>query len=176
MRAGRPSFLQDLFAQLGSEEPRIDAGRWCAHNAFAGVILLGGALVLRTSGPPDLLGARGFALMAGSAAALILAAIVPLVRPTLVRPLLALDGVLVMALTIGFAMACVGWARGAAGTRSFRYLPGLMTTAATYGSALWADFGPAGAHRRRWRRAGFAAGVALDAVVGALVIAAALGT
>jgi DNA-binding transcriptional regulator of glucitol operon len=174
MTERRASFLRDLFRQLASSAPRIDAGRWCAHNAFLGTILLGGALVLRFSAPPDVLGARGFAFVVASAGALLAAAVLPLVRPTLVPALLAADGLLVIALTVAFSIGCIDWARYSAGTRSFRYLPGLITTAMTYGSALWADFGPDRAHARPWRRAGFILGIALDAVVGALVIAAAM--
>lgn len=152
MTERRASFLRDLFRQLASSAPRIDVGRWCAHNAFLGTILLGGALVLRFSAPPDVLGARGFAFVVASAGALLAAAVLPLVRPTLVPALLAADGLLVIALTVAFS----------------------ITTAMTYGSALWADFGPDRAHARPWRRAGFILGIALEAVVGALVIAAAM--
>ena len=170
----RASFLRDLFAQLWSDHPRIDAGPWCAYNAFFGTILLGGALVLRLSGSPDLLGTTALGVIVAAAVALIAAAILPLVRPPLVRPLLAVDGLLVIALTGAFAVTCVGWARETGTTRSFRYLPGLITAGATYGAALWADFGTARAHARRWRLAGFVLGLALDAVVSVLVIAAAL--
>jgi len=174
MSARPASFLRDLFAQLWSDRPRIDAGRWCATNAFIGAILLGGAMALRFSGPPNLLGARGQAVVVASAGALLLAALLPLVRPGLVPALLAVDGLIVAGLTVGFAIACVAWARTSAGTRSFRYLPGLITAGSTYGAALWADFGPARAHPRPWRLAGFLVGLALEAVFGALVIAAAL--
>lgn len=170
----RGSFLRDLFGQVASEHPRIDAGRWCAHNAFVGTILLGGALVLRLSGPPDPLGPHAFVLVAASALGLILAAVVPLLKPGLVPAVLAADGVLVIALTFGFAFACLSWARQAVPMRSFRYLPGLIATGATYGAALWADFGPVRVHARRWRQAGFVVGVVLDGVVGVFVIAAAL--
>lgn len=168
------SFLKDLFGQVAAEHPRIDAGRWCAYNAFVGTILLGGALVLRLSGPPDPLGPRAFVLVATSALGLILAAIVPLLRPGLVPAVLAADGVLVIALTLAFAFACLYWARHAAPLRSFRYLPGLIATGTTYGAALWADFGPVRAHARRWRQSGFVVGVMLDAIIGVFVIAAAL--
>jgi hypothetical protein len=150
-RVQRFTLLNDLFRQLASDSPRIDAGQWCAHNAFVGTILLGGALLLRFSGPPYLL-----------------------VRPALVPALLATDGIAVLALTIAFSIACIGWARHSAGIRSFRYLPGLITTGATYGAALWSDFGPSRANPRRWRQAGFVIGIALGLVVGAVVIPAAL--
>jgi len=170
----RASFLKDLFGQLASDTPRIDAGRWCAHNAFVGTILVGGAFVLRFSGPPDPLGARGFALVLGAGIALFVAAIVPLVRSALVPAVLAADGLVVIVLTLAFAIACVSWTREAAPRGSFRYLPGVVTTAATYGGALWADFGPRRAHPRRWRLAAFVLGVGLDAVVGLLVLGAVL--
>jgi len=172
--AARSSVLKDLFGQLASDTPRIDAGRWCAHNAFVGMILFGGALVLRFSGGTDLLGTHSFALVLAAASALLVAAIVPLARPAMVPLVLALDGVLIVALTVAFALACVWWTRQPAPRPSFGYLPGLITTGATYGAALWADFGPSRAHPRRWRLAGFVVGVALDATVAALVIAAAV--
>lgn len=174
MKTDRASFLTDLFRQATAGEPRIDAGRWCAHNAFVGTILLGGGLVLRVAGPPDPLGAAGFAFLIATSVALIAAAIVPLVRPGLVQVVLALDGVLVTVLTVAFAAACMRWGLEASATRSFRYLPGLITTAATYGASQWADFGPVRAHARRWRLAGFLTGVALDLVVAVVVIAAAI--
>jgi hypothetical protein len=170
----RASFLRDLFAQLGSDGARIDAGRWCASNGFLGAILFGGAMALRFSGPPDLLGARGLAVVLASAGALLLAALIPLVRPGLVPAWLVLDGVLVLALTVAFMIVCVDWARTSAPSRSFRYLPGLITTGVTYGAAQLADFGPGRANPRPWRLAGFWVGAALDAVVGAAVIAARL--
>ncbi len=177
MKSSQPGpFLKDLFGQVASNRPRIDAVRWCAYNAFVGTILLGGALVLRLSGPPDPLGPRAFVLVAASALCLILAAIVPLLRPGLVSAVLAADGVLVIALTFAFAFACLRWARHPAPMRSFRYLPGLIATGVTYGAALWADFGPVRAHARRWRQAGFVLGAVLDGVVGVFVIAAALRT
>jgi hypothetical protein len=49
-------------------------------------------------------------------------------------------------------------------------LPGLIVARATYGAALWADFGPARPRPRPLRLAGFIAGVALEAVVAALVV------
>jgi hypothetical protein len=168
--AARSSFLKDLFGQLASDVPRIDAGRWCAHNAFVGMILIGGAFVLRFSGPPHQLGPRGFALVLGAGIALVAAAIVPLVRPALVPAVLAADGLVVLALTAAFAVACLSWTRETAPRGSFRYLPGFITTAATYGGALWADFGPSRARPRRWRLAGLVLGIALDAVVGVMVI------
>jgi hypothetical protein len=170
----RASFLRDLIAQLFSQDARIDAGRWCAYNTFLGVLLLGGALVLRVSGPPDPLGARGFVLVAASAAVLLAALVVPFAWPRLVPALLTAHGVLVVALTVGFAGACAGWALGTPATRSFRYLPGLIVVGATYGAALWADFGPVRARPRPWRLAGFIGGLALEVAVAALVVVRAL--
>jgi hypothetical protein len=174
MGINRNLFLKDLFGQLWSDRPRIDAGRWCAHNAFVGMILIGGAFVLRFSGPPEQLGPRGFALVLSAGIALFVAAIAPLVQPALVRAVLAADGLVVIALTAAFAVACVSWTRETSPRGSFRYLPGFITTAATYGGALWADFGLSRAHPQRWRLAGFVLGVALDAVIGVLVIGAVL--
>lgn len=168
------SFLADLFAQLFSAAARIDAGRCCAYNSFLGLLLLGGAFVLRLSGPPDLLGRFGFAFVVASAAVLLAALIVPVTRPRLVPALLAAQGAVVIALTVGFALACAAWALGRPSTRAFRYLPGLIVVGATYGAALCADFGPARARPRPWRLVGFIAGIALEVVVAALVVGAVL--
>jgi hypothetical protein len=45
---------------------------------------------------------------------------------------------------------------------------------ATYGAALFADFGPARARPRPWRLAGFITGSALEIVVAVLVVGAVL--
>jgi hypothetical protein len=169
----RGSLLQDLIAQLFSERSRINAGRWCAYNALLGVPLLGGALAWRLSGPPHSLDARGFALVTASGVVLLAAVIVPPTWPRLVTALLTAQGVLVVLLTVGFAGACADWARSTS-THSFRYLPGLIVVGTTYGTALWADFGPVRARPRPWRLGGFIAGLALEAAVAALLVARAL--
>jgi hypothetical protein len=170
----RASLLRDLCAQLFSDGARIDAGRCCAYNAFLGILLLGGAVVLRVSAPPDPLGPRGFTLVVASAVVLLAALIVPLARPGLVPALLAAQGALIVVLAVGFALACAKWASGTPATRSFRYLPGLIVVGSTYGTALWADFGPARARPRPWRVAGFVVGLALEGVVAALIVMAAV--
>jgi hypothetical protein len=166
----RPWFLSDLFAQLFSDRSRSDAGRYRGYNGILGLLLLAGAFVLRLSGPPNPLGRVGFALVIGSAAILLAALVVPLTRPPLVPSLLAAHGVVIIALTFGFALACAAWALGTPATRAFRYLPGLIVVGTTYGAALWADFGPARARPRPWRLAGFITGIALELVVAALLL------
>jgi hypothetical protein len=173
-RAPSASFLLDLFAQLFTARSRIDAGRCCAYNGFLGLLLLGGALALRLAGPPDLLGGGGFALVVASAAVLIAAFVVPVTRPRLVPALLAAQGLVIVTLTVGFALACTAWALASPATGAFKYLPGLIVVGTTYGAALWADFGPARARPRRWRLAGFITGTALEMVVAALVVRAVL--
>jgi hypothetical protein len=164
------SFLRDLFAQLFSAGARIDSARCCAYSAFLGLLLLIGALALRLAGPSDPLGGLGFMVVVTSAVVLLAALVVPVVRPRLVPTLLAVQGVVIVALSAGFALACAVWALGTPATGSFRYLPGVIVVGVTYGAALWADFGPARAHPRPWRLAGFIAGVALEAAVAALVV------
>jgi hypothetical protein len=168
------SLLRDLIAQLFSERSRIDAGRYCAYNGFLGLLLLGGALTLRLSGPPDPLGGPGFALVAAGSVVLLAAFVIPTARPHRVPTLLAAQGLVIIALTIGFALACATWALGTPTTRAFRYLPGPIVLGATYGAALWTDFGPTRARPRSWRLAGFIAGIALEAAVAVLVIGAML--
>ncbi len=169
------TFVFDLFAQLFSAGARIDAARCCSYNGFLGLLLLAGALALRLSGPPDVLGGPGFTLVIASSVVLLAALVVPATRPRLVPVLLATQGVVVVALTAGFALACARWALGSTPeSRTFRYLPGLIVLGGTYGAALWADFGPARMRPRPWRLAGFIAGVALDTAVAVLVVGAML--
>jgi hypothetical protein len=165
--------MRDLLAQLFADGARIDASRWCGYDGLLGLVLLGGALALRLSGPPDLLGGLGFVLVVACSAVLIAALVVPLIRPRLVPALLAMHGVVIVALTLGFAGACAAWALGEPESRAFRYLPGPIVVGLTSGAALWADFGPARARARRWRLAGALVGLALEAVV-AVVVAPAM--
>jgi hypothetical protein len=168
------AFVFDLFAQLFSAGARIDAPRCCSYNGFLGLLLLGGALALRLSEPPDVLGERGFTLVIASSVVLLAALVVPATRPRLVPTLLATQGLVVAALTAGFALACARWALGSPESHTFRYLPGLIVLGGTYGAALWADFGPGRLRPRPWRLAGFIAGVALEAAVAVLVVRAML--
>lgn len=165
------AFLSDLFAQLFSDGARIDAERYCKYDGVLGLLLLAGAVVTRSSGPPDPLGAGGFALVVASGATLVLGLVVSALRPRWVPALLALHGALVLALTLGLAVACAFWALGPSETRAFRYLPGLIVVGTTYGAALWADHGPARARPRAWRFAGFVAGLVLEVAVGVMVVA-----
>ena len=168
--ASRTSFLNDLIAQIFSDRTRIDAERCCSYNGRLGVVLLGDALALHFSAPPDLLGGPGFALVVVAALVLLAALIVPMTRPQLVPALLALQGLVVVALTLAFALACAVWALGTPETHAFRYLPGLIGVGATYGAALWANFGPPRARPRPWRLAGFIAGVVLELAVAAFLV------
>jgi hypothetical protein len=168
------TFVFDLFAQLFSAGARIDAARCCSYNGFLGLLLLGGALALRLSGPPDVLGEGGFVFVIASSVVLLAALVVPAARPRFVPALLATQGGVIVALTAGFALACASWALGTPESHSFRYLPGLIILGGTYGAALWADFGPPRTHARPWRLGGFIAGVALEAAVAVLVVGAML--
>lgn len=172
--APRASFLNDLLTQIFSDRARIDAARYCSYNGFLGLLLLAGGLALQRSGSPNPLGNFGFVVVVGSAIALIAALIVPPLRPRLVPRLLALQGLIILGLTLAFAVACGAWALGFFATHSFHYLPGVITVATMYGAAQWADFGPPRARPRAWRLAGFILGVVLDAVVAALLVASML--
>jgi hypothetical protein len=168
------SFLLDLFAQLFSARARIDAERCCTYNGFLGLLLLGGALAVRLSGPPQPHGGSGFALVVASAVVLLAALVVPATRPRLVPSRLAVQGAIIIALTIAFALTCAAWALRTPAAGTFRYLPGLIVVGTTYGAALWADFGPADVRPRPWRLAGFIGGFALEAAVATLVVGALL--
>jgi hypothetical protein len=167
--------VNDLIAQVFSDRVRFDAARCCSCNGFLGLVLLGGAFVLRFAGPPDPLGTVGFAFVVASALLLIAALVVPLLRPRLVPKLLAAQGVLILALAFAFACACAAWAIAPAKTHhTFGYLPGLIAIGSTYGATLWADFGRPIARPRRFRLAGFVAGIVLELLVAALLVAALL--
>jgi hypothetical protein len=168
--APRTSFLKDLIAQIFSDRTRIDAERCCCYNGRLGVVLLGGVLALHFSAPPDLLGGPSFALVVVGALVLLAALIVPVTRPQRVPALLALQGLVVVALTLAFALACVVWALGTPESHAFRYLPGLIGVGTTYSAALWASFGPPRARPRPWRLAGLIAGVVLELAVAALLL------
>jgi hypothetical protein len=173
--SARPaSFLTDLIAQVFSDRAHIDAERYCSYNGFLGLLLLLGAFAFRLSGPPAALAGPSFAFVVASALVLIAALLVPLLRPGLVPALLAVQGMVIVALTLGFAVACAAWAIGTPATHGFRYMPGIIGVGATYGAALWADFGPPRARPRPWRLAGFIAGIVLEVVVGALLLVALL--
>ena len=169
-----PSFMTDLIAQVFSDRAHIDAGRYCSYNGFLGLLLLGGAFALRLSGPPGALGGPGSAFVFASALVLSAALFVPPLRPGLVPALLAVQGVVIVAVTLAFALACAACAIGTPAIHAFRYMPGIIGVGATYGAALWADFGPPRARPRPWRLAGFIAGVVLEVVVGALLLVALL--
>ena len=153
---------------------RFDAARCCSYNGFLGLVLLGGALALRFAGPPDPLGTVGFGFVVMSAVVLTAAFVVPLTRPRLVPALLVTQGVVILALTLGFAAACVAWAFGSLQTHSFGYLPGLIAIGSTYGATLCANFGRPHARPRSWRLIGFIAGGVLEVLVAALLLAALL--
>jgi len=172
--APQTSFLNALIGQIFSDRTRIDAARCCSYNGRLGVVLLGGSLALHFSAPPDLLGGPGFVLVVAGALVLLAALVVPVTRPQLVPAMLAAQGLIIVALTFGFALACAAWAIGTPETHAFRYLPGLIGVGATYGAALWANFGPPRARPRPWRLAGFIAGIVLELVVAALLVAALL--
>ncbi len=161
-------------AQVFSDLPRIDAARCCSYNGFLGLLILGGAFALRLSGPSDPLGGLGFALAVVSAVILIAGLVVPLARPLLIPTLLAVQGVVIVLVTLGFGLACAAWALGIRETHGFHYLPGLVVVGSTYGVALWADFGPPRERPRPWRLAGFLAGIVLEGAVAVLLAASLL--
>ena len=174
MNERRASFLGDLLAGVFSDRVRFDAARCCSYNGFFGLVLLVGAFAVRFAGPPDPLGTAGFGFVVASALVLTAALVGPLMRPRLTDALLIAQGVVILTLSLGFALGCAAWAIGSVQGHSFRYMPGLIAIGATYGATLCTDFGPARAHGRRWRCAGFIAGSALEVVVAALLIAALL--
>lgn len=167
----RASFSSDLLAGVFSDRVRFDAARCCSYNGFLGLVLLAGTFVTRFAGPPDPLGTLGFGLVFASALVLIAAFVVPLTRPRLVLALLAAQGVVILALSLGLALGAAAWSVGKLEAHSFKYLPGPIAVGTTYGATLWADFGRPRARPRRLRLAGFVLGVVLEVSIAGLLIA-----
>ena len=141
-RRGRPHWLAELVAQMTSDRDIISPGRYCAYNAFLGVILLGIAAIIAVDpghGPESAsvaLGAAGVAL--------VVAIPVALLRPSWVGRLLAWQGALLILLALVLAAGSMRWALYASAAAPFRYLPGLTLLLLAYGALQATGFG-------RWR-------------------------
>jgi hypothetical protein len=163
-RRGWLASVTELFAQVFSAREIISPGRYCAYNAFAGVILLAAAILVGIE--PGLGTATGAGAL-GSVAVVMLSAIpVALFRPLAVPALLVLQGSLFILLGLALAADSVRWALFAPPFRPFRYAPGLALVMVTYGALQTAGFGPWAGRARSLRIAGLIAGILCELLVG----------
>jgi hypothetical protein len=164
----RGAWARELLRQVFSDESLIPAGRYCAYNAFLGLIVLGFAIAFSVDPPPGhdtrvvlaLPGVVGLCLLAGIP--------VTLLRPGAALRLLAVHGALIVLLTVWFLGTSVRSTFGSPAT-SFRYFPGLVLLGFSYGMLQVAQFGPWPRQARMLRLAGFVVGVAGE--VGFAVVA-----
>lgn len=156
--------LGDLVAQVFSERDLIDAGTYAAYNIFVGLILIGAAVLVLVEphlGPIALAVALGIAGLA-----MVAALPVAFLWPRAISGLLGAHGVLFILLALSLAGDSIRWALLAPPLSSFRYLPGLIVVALTYGGLQVAIFGPRVANARRIRIASLTIGVLAELAVG----------
>lgn len=158
----------DLFRQVFSDGDIITPGAYCAYNAFAGIILLAAAVLMRVEprfGSPH-------ASVAAALAGIVLIAAVPIAlrRPRAAPKLLFGHGMLFLLLAISLAADAIGWARLPAPRGAFRYAPGLTLVLSTYGGLQVAAFGSWRSRARLIRIGALAAGVIAEIVVGIVLL------
>jgi hypothetical protein len=167
-RTGPSASLRELVAQVFSERELIDPGTYAAYNIFVGLILVGAAVLVLVEprvGPIALAVALGIAGLT-MVAALPVAYLLP--RATI--GLLCAHGVLFILLALSLAGESIRWALLAPPLSSFRYLPGLIVAALTYGGLQVAVFGPRWANARRIRVASLTIGVLAELAVALALI------
>lgn len=165
----RGAWARELLREVWTETPSIPPGRYCAYNAFLGLILSGLAFVMWIDRWPVIgstlnagaLGAIGIVLLSGIGLALL--------WPAAVTRMLVVHGVLILILTLGFLGSGIEWAL-APRAASFRYLPGPVLMGMSYGALQVAEFGPWSRHSKRLRVAGFIAGICGELVFAACVV------
>lgn len=166
-------WLANLFRQVFSDRAVISPGTYCAYNAFAGVILLAAAILMRVE--PGFGSARAAAAAALAGVLLIAAVPVALRRPIAAPKLLFVHGLLFTLLAIALAADAIGWARLPAPRGPFRYAPGLTLLLFTYGGLQVGGFGPWRTWARPIRIGALAAGVVVELVVGVVLLRSVFG-
>jgi hypothetical protein len=164
----RFDWLRLLFARVFSDQERIDAGRYCAYNAFIGLILLLAALLLWVE--PDRLSEVGVPLCGTAGLILVSGVVLALKRPAAMFRLLAFHGVLIVLLACVFLGDGVRLALAAKPLVNFKYFPGPFLVAVTYGMLQTAAFGPWPKQARGVRIAGFVTGVAGEIAMAASLL------
>jgi hypothetical protein len=162
--------LRDLVAQVFSDREIVTAGTYCAYNAFVGLILVLVAVLFwvtpthryaAVAGP--LCGVVGLILIAGAPLAF--------VRPRATVRLLAVHGALIFLVAVWFFAETMKAALSPAPLISFKYIPGPLLVAVTYGTLQLATFGPWPSQARRLRLAGFFLGLAAEVALAAALLA-----
>src|SRR5207247_1627233 len=132
-------WLVDIVRQVFSDREIIAPGRYCAYNAFAGLILLAAAILMWVE--PRFGSPRGGVGAAVAGMLLVSSVPVVLVRPSAVAKLLFTHGVLFILLGVWFAADAVRWAVGAPPHGPFRYATGIAITLIPYGGLTVDGFG-----------------------------------
>jgi hypothetical protein len=164
----RGGWARELLREVFADQPGIPPGRYCAYNAFVGLILVAFAVVLWVDprpgrdSPADVgfIGVVGVILLSGIAVALW--------RPAATSWLLAVHGALIVLLTLWLLGTGIRAALTSPLT-SFRYLPGPVLIGMSYGMLQVAQFGPWRRQSKGLRRAGFVAGIAGEVAFAACV-------
>ena len=165
---GLLGWVGQVFQQVYSDRELIPPGRYAGYNAFMGIILLGGgALVAVEPG----LGSTRTAASVAAAGLLLLAGIpVALLRPSIATRLLALHGMVLVALAVALTAGSITWALRAPSHAPFRYAPGATLVLLVYGMLQIAAFGPWPGQAKRLRMAGVVLGLACEVAVGVFLI------
>jgi hypothetical protein len=159
-RRGRLDWVKDLFAQVFADREIIGPGQYCAYNAFVGVILLLFAVLswVEPRGAPGidvpLLGGGGLILVAGVALALL--------RPAVAVRFLAVHGVVIVVLAAWLWADSMKHVLSPGPLVNFKYLPGPILVATSYGALQIAAFGPWPRRARLVRLGGFVVGLLLE--------------
>lgn len=160
--------LTSIFEQVFSNETLIAPKQYLTANAIAGVVLAlwGAALALEArSGGAALLvaGIAIVALVVSSAA-----------REAWAATALCIQGAVLAVLGVGLAADTMRWAATAPPHATFRYVPGVIAIAITYGMLQIAAFGGSAKRAPTLRIAGLVSGAVLELIALGFVLARAL--
>jgi hypothetical protein len=160
----------DLVVQVFSDREIVSAGRYCAYNAFVGLILVLAAALFWVD-PKHRYAAFGAALCGVVGLIMMAGAPLALVRPRATLRLLAVHGALIVLVVTWLFVEAMMDALSPAPLVSFRYMPGPTLIAVTYGMLQIATFGPWPSQARRLRLAGFFTGVVAEIALAAALLA-----
>jgi len=161
--SGLLGWVGQVFQQVYSDRQLIPPGKYVAYNAFIGIILAGGAVLvaleprLGSSRTAASLGVTGILLLAGIPVALL--------RPSIATRLLALHGAVLVGLAVALTAGSISWALRAPPHAPFRYAPGAGLVLLVYGMLQVAAFGPWPERAKRLRMVGLILGLGCEATV-----------